>query len=74
MASVPNTKLLWVDTRLPYPWIDNEIGKSDSLGAVHSLVPNNSPLLPNLGPGSANAYIQVCQDQTYTCSAADRGL
>lgn len=42
---------------LPYACVDDQSGKEGALGAVRSLVPDDSPLLPNLGRGSANAYI-----------------
>ncbi|KAI0737198.1 S-adenosyl-L-methionine-dependent methyltransferase [Daedaleopsis nitida] len=56
-AAGPKTHLLWVDTMLPYACVDDQSGKEGALGAVRSLVPDGSPLLPNLGRGSANAYI-----------------
>ncbi|RPD58020.1 S-adenosyl-L-methionine-dependent methyltransferase [Lentinus tigrinus ALCF2SS1-7] len=58
-AAGPNTKLLWIDNMLAYACVDNESGKegSEAMGAVRSLVPEGSPLLPNLGRASANGYI-----------------
>lgn len=55
----PNTKLLWVDNMLAYACVDEESGKggSEAFGAVRSLVPEGSPLLPNLGRASSNGYI-----------------
>ncbi len=57
-AAGPHTKLLLVDNLLPYACVDEkaDIGSS-SQGAVRSLVPEGSPLLPNLGRASANGYI-----------------
>ncbi|KAL1941917.1 hypothetical protein VTO73DRAFT_6447 [Trametes versicolor] len=57
-AAGPHTKLLLVDNLLPYACVDDkaDIGSS-SQGAVRSLVPEGSPLLPNLGRASANGYI-----------------
>ncbi|EIW63673.1 O-methyltransferase [Trametes versicolor FP-101664 SS1] len=57
-AAGPHTKLLLVDNLLPYACVDDkaDIG-STSQGAVRSLVPEGSPLLPNLGRASANGYI-----------------
>ncbi|RPD72283.1 O-methyltransferase [Lentinus tigrinus ALCF2SS1-7] len=58
-AAGPHTKLLVVDNLLPYACLDenNEISGEDSEGAVRSLVPDGSPLLPNLGRASANGYL-----------------
>lgn len=57
-AAGPHTKLLWVDNLLPYACIDDKADlNSSSQGAVRSLVPEGSPLLPNLGKASANGYI-----------------
>ncbi|KAI0761083.1 S-adenosyl-L-methionine-dependent methyltransferase [Trametes elegans] len=57
-AAGPNTKLLLVDNLLPYACVDDKTGiDSTSEGAVRSLVPEGSPLLPNLGKASANGYI-----------------
>ncbi|OJT06906.1 Sterigmatocystin 8-O-methyltransferase [Trametes pubescens] len=57
-AAGPNTKLLLVDNLLPYACIDDKADiDSSSAGAVRSLVPEGSPLLPNLGRASANGYI-----------------
>ncbi|KAI0682001.1 S-adenosyl-L-methionine-dependent methyltransferase [Earliella scabrosa] len=58
-AAGPNTKLLWVDNMLAYACVDDESGKegSEAFGAVRSLVPEGSPLLPNLGRASSNGYI-----------------
>ncbi|TBU37557.1 O-methyltransferase [Dichomitus squalens] len=66
-AAGPQTKLLIVDNLLPYACVDDESAggengrsgdaESDALGTVRSLVPDGSPLLPNLGRASANGYI-----------------
>ncbi|KAI8978353.1 S-adenosyl-L-methionine-dependent methyltransferase [Trametes punicea] len=57
-AAGPHTKLLLVDNLLPYACIDDKSElNSSSQGAVRSLVPEGSPLLPNLGKASANGYI-----------------
>ena len=59
-AAGPHTKLLWVDNMLAYACVDEESGKdgsADEFGAVRSLVPADSPLLPNLGRASSNGYI-----------------
>ena len=58
-AAGPHTKLLVVDNLLPYACIDedSETSGGDSEGAVRSLVPDGSPLLPNLGRASANGYL-----------------
>ena len=44
---------------LAYACVDDESGKegSEAFGAVRSLVPEGSPLLPNLGRASSNGYI-----------------
>ncbi|KAI0630028.1 S-adenosyl-L-methionine-dependent methyltransferase [Trametes polyzona] len=57
-AAGPYTQLLLVDNLLPYACVDDktDIG-SASEGAVRSLVPEGSPLLPNLGKASANGYL-----------------
>ncbi|KAI0827532.1 S-adenosyl-L-methionine-dependent methyltransferase [Trametes gibbosa] len=52
-AAGPHTKLLWVDNLLPYACVDEKAAG----GAVRSLVPEGSPLLPNLGKASANGFI-----------------
>ncbi|KAI0349362.1 S-adenosyl-L-methionine-dependent methyltransferase [Trametes cingulata] len=58
-AAGPHTKLLLVDNLLPYACIDDktDMEGGSSEGAVRSLVPEGSPLLPNLGKASANGYI-----------------
>ncbi|TFK81004.1 S-adenosyl-L-methionine-dependent methyltransferase [Polyporus arcularius HHB13444] len=58
-AAGPHTRLLVVDNLLPYACIDedSETSQGDSEGAVRSLVPDGSPLLPNLGRASANGYL-----------------
>ncbi|KAI0326180.1 S-adenosyl-L-methionine-dependent methyltransferase [Cubamyces sp. BRFM 1775] len=57
-AAGPHTKLLLVDNLLPYACVDDKADlDSSSQGAVRSLVPEGSPLLPNLGKASANGYI-----------------
>ncbi|KAH9846764.1 S-adenosyl-L-methionine-dependent methyltransferase [Lenzites betulinus] len=57
-AAGPHTKLLLVDNLLPYACLDDKADvSSSSQGAVRSLVPEGSPLLPNLGKASANGYI-----------------
>ncbi|KAI0820083.1 S-adenosyl-L-methionine-dependent methyltransferase [Trametes gibbosa] len=57
-AAGPHTKLLLVDNLLPYACVDDKVDPSSSSGgAVRSLVPEGSPLLPNLGRASANGYI-----------------
>ncbi len=58
-AAGPHTRLLVVDNLLPYACIDedSETSHGDSEGAVRSLVPDGSPLLPNLGRASANGYL-----------------
>ncbi|KAI0682015.1 S-adenosyl-L-methionine-dependent methyltransferase [Earliella scabrosa] len=58
----PHTKLLIVDNLLPYACVDEDskmagAGSAESEGAVRSLVPDGSPLLPNLGRASSNGYI-----------------
>ncbi|KAI0644766.1 S-adenosyl-L-methionine-dependent methyltransferase [Trametes meyenii] len=57
-AAGPHTKLLLVDNLLPYACVDEKADiSSESQGAVRSLVPEGSPLLPNLGKASANGFI-----------------
>ncbi|KAI0820082.1 S-adenosyl-L-methionine-dependent methyltransferase [Trametes gibbosa] len=57
-AAGPHTKLLLVDNLLPYACVDDKGDPTNSSGgAVRSLVPDGSPLLPNLGKASANGYI-----------------
>ncbi|KAI0712846.1 O-methyltransferase [Cerioporus squamosus] len=58
-AAGPHTKLLVVDNLLPYACLDesSDTSSGDSEGAVRSLVPDGSPLLPNLGRASANGYL-----------------
>ena len=51
-----------MDNLLPYACVDEEskmngAGSAESEGAVRSLVPDGSPLLPNLGRASSNGYI-----------------
>ncbi|KAI8973144.1 S-adenosyl-L-methionine-dependent methyltransferase [Trametes punicea] len=60
MAAGPDTKLLLADHILPLACVDEDIDDphvSQSLpGAIRSLAPEGSPLLPNLGKANANAY------------------
>ena len=51
-AATPQTKLIIVDHVLPLACEDN----TDDTGAVRTLAPPSSGLLPNLGKASANAY------------------
>ncbi|KAI0630668.1 S-adenosyl-L-methionine-dependent methyltransferase [Trametes polyzona] len=60
-AAGPHTKLLIVDNLLPYACRDDNstanASNTSSEGVVESLVPEGSPLLPNLGKASANGYL-----------------
>ncbi|CDO73947.1 hypothetical protein BN946_scf185016.g104 [Trametes cinnabarina] len=66
MAAGPDTKLLLADHVLPLACVDEDVEDAlrDPLpGAIRSLVPEGSPLLPNLGKANANAYwmdLTVC--------------
>ena len=69
-AAGPHTKLLLVDNLLPYACVDDKADlDSSSQGAVRSLVPEGSPLLPNLGKASANGYILDISVRPPTCAS-----
>ena len=61
---------------LAYACVDNESGKegSEAMGAVRSLVPEGSPLLPNLGRASANGYILDIQVRLHHPLASAAGF
>ncbi|EIW56069.1 S-adenosyl-L-methionine-dependent methyltransferase [Trametes versicolor FP-101664 SS1] len=60
LAAGPDTKLLLADHILPLACVDedseDEFGRDHLPGALPSLAPEGSLLLPNLGKANANAY------------------
>ena len=63
-AAGPHTKLLVADNLLAYACIDEDskidnsgAATGESEGPVRSLVPDGSPLLPNLGRASSIGYV-----------------
>ncbi|KAI0666395.1 S-adenosyl-L-methionine-dependent methyltransferase [Trametes maxima] len=60
LAAAPGTRLLLADHILPLACVDEELdeglGDDPLPGAIRSLAPDDSPLLPNLGKANANAY------------------